>query len=116
MLEAGLSCLLWGCACLVLKLRFLTDACLLDKLLSKSLWHPGKSNAVVLARKAAVSQRQRGAEGPWRSCVVQQPYTRACFSSCPCVYAPHQFGNDAGSVLLSVCMLTLRNTGENEQE
>lgn len=41
---------------------------------------------------------------------------RACFSSCPCACAPHWFGNYAGSVLLSICMLTLRNTGENEQE
>lgn len=78
MLKAGLSCLPRGCKCLVLKSRFLKDACLLDKPLSKSLWHPGRSNAVVLACKAAVSQRQGGAEGPWRT-VVQQLCTELSF-------------------------------------
>lgn len=116
MLKAGLSCLPRGCKCLVLKSRFLKDACLLDKPLSKSLWHPGRSNAVVLACKAAVSQRQGGAEGPWRT-VIQQPCTELSFPPVfsLCAYAPHWFDNDAGLVLLSICMLTLRNIGENKQ-
>jgi len=113
MLEAGLSCLPWGCTCLVLKLCFLRDACVLDKLFSKSLWHPGKSNAVVFTHRAAVSRRQRGTLEELCGSVTLH---RACFSSCPWACAPHWFGNCAGSVLLSVCMLAPGSTGENEQE
>lgn len=116
MLKAGLSCLPRACKYLGLKLHFLNDACLLDKLLSKSMWHPGERSAVVLVCKAAALQRQRRAEGPWRSCVVQQPCIDLVFPPAfsLCDYAPRWFVNVMGSVLLSVCMLTLRNTGKHQ--
>lgn len=110
MLEAELSCLVWGCMCLVLKLRFLKDACLLKKPVA-----PWEEQCGCLRVQGCCVAKAERCRGTMEELCGSAALHRACFSSRPCAYALHWFGNYVASILLSICM-TLRNTRESEQE
>lgn len=115
MLETGLSCLPWGCTCLVLKLHFLKDVFARQAALEKPV-APWEEQCGCLSVQGCYVAKAERCRGTLEKLCCSTTLHRARFSSFPCAYAPHWFCNYTGSVLLSICMLTLRNTGENEQE